>query len=199
MQCFTFRRKHMTGSQRILAIAIAGVMLIGGYAFGRMGETPRTNAEDAKTALTSESTVAPAQTTQATADSQAFYLSDYKTGYTEGFNSVKNGVSTMPITTAREGYNEGYKAGIADAVKTQEAPRSAVASTRFAQQEQVYRPVATQRRGPSKLKTALTIAAPAAIGAGIGAGVGGGKGAAVGALVGGGGGALYHLIKNKDR
>lgn len=193
----------MTGSQRILAIAIAGVMLIGGYAFGRMGETPKTSAEDAKTALTSDAPVAPAQTTQAAADSQAFYLSDYKTGYTEGFNSVKSGIAASPINTTREGYNEGYKAGIADAMKAQtEVPRAAnssVATTRFAQQEQVYRPVATQRRGPSKLKTALTIAAPAAIGAGIGAGVGGGKGAAVGALVGGGGGALYHLIKNKDR
>jgi hypothetical protein len=56
-----------------------------------------------------------------------------------------------------------------------------------------------RRRGDSKLKTVLTIAAPAAIGAGIGAAAGGGRGAAAGALIGGGGGALYQVIKNRDR
>ncbi|HQR32887.1 MAG TPA: hypothetical protein PLK30_09125, partial [Blastocatellia bacterium] len=63
----------------------------------------------------------------------------------------------------------------------------------------VYKPATypTKRHGSSKLKTALTIAAPAAIGAGIGAAAGGKKGAGVGALIGGGGGALYHLIKNR--
>jgi hypothetical protein len=49
----------------------------------------------------------------------------------------------------------------------------------------------------SKLRTALRIAAPAAIGAGVGAMVGGKKGAGVGALLGGGGGAIYALIKNR--
>jgi hypothetical protein len=54
-----------------------------------------------------------------------------------------------------------------------------------------------QRRRNSKLRTALQIAAPAAIGAGVGAMVGGKKGAGVGALLGGGGGAVYALIKNR--
>jgi hypothetical protein len=65
----------------------------------------------------------------------------------------------------------------------------------------VYRPSGSsaRRRGDSKLKTVLTIAAPAAIGAGIGAAAGGGKGAAAGALIGGGGGALYHVLKNRNR
>jgi len=53
------------------------------------------------------------------------------------------------------------------------------------------------RRRDSTLRTALTIAAPAAVGAGVGALAGGGKGAAVGALLGGGGGAIYHLIKRR--
>ena len=43
----------------------------------------------------------------------------------------------------------------------------------------------------------LTVAAPAAIGAGVGALVSGKKGALVGALLGGGGGAAYHLIRNR--
>jgi hypothetical protein len=54
-----------------------------------------------------------------------------------------------------------------------------------------------QRRRNSKLRTALQIAAPAAIGAGVGAMIGGKKGAGVGALLGGGGGAVYALIKNR--
>ena|SRR5215813_2988198 len=52
-------------------------------------------------------------------------------------------------------------------------------------------------RRSSKLRTFLTIAAPAAFGAGIGALVGGKKGAGVGALFGGGGGATYYLLKNR--
>ncbi len=54
-------------------------------------------------------------------------------------------------------------------------------------------------RRNSKLRTALTIAAPAAVGAGIGALAGGKKGAGVGALLGGGGGAIYHLYKSRPR
>ncbi|MBI3651968.1 MAG: hypothetical protein HY231_13190 [Acidobacteria bacterium] len=51
----------------------------------------------------------------------------------------------------------------------------------------------------SKTRTALTIAAPAAIGAGLGALFGGKKGAGIGALLGGGGGAAYHLLKHRNR
>jgi hypothetical protein len=177
----------------MLAIAIAGVMLIGGFAFGRMGETPSTNAEANK--LTESA--APVAPVPAAAENQSFYLSDYKTGYADGFNAVKTG-QAVPINTTRDGYNDGYKQGIADAYQAS-ANRQATGSARLAQQEQVYRAPVQTRRGGSKLKTALTIAAPAAIGAGIGAATGGGKGAAAGALIGGGGGALYHLIKNRDK
>ena len=72
--------------------------------------------------------------------------------------------------------------------------------TRVAPVRMSYRPVvypARERRHGSKFKTALTIAAPAAIGAGIGLAAGGGKGAGVGALIGGGGGALYHMFKDR--
>lgn len=55
-----------------------------------------------------------------------------------------------------------------------------------------------RRGGRSSLgRTVLTIAAPAAVAAGVGALVGGKKGAVVGALLGGGGGAAYHLIRNR--
>ena len=58
---------------------------------------------------------------------------------------------------------------------------------------------ARRRRSGSKLRTALRIAAPAALGAGIGVLAGGKKGAAAGALLGGGGGALYHLFQSRRR
>jgi uncharacterized membrane protein len=70
---------------------------------------------------------------------------------------------------------------------------------RVVQREVVYRSAPAARKKNSTLKTVLTIAAPAAVGAGVGGAVGGGKGAGVGALIGGGGGALYHLIKNRDQ
>ncbi len=194
----------MTGTQRLLAVVIAGAMLVGGFAFGRMAETPKTSAEEGKTAL---SATAPETATQAASENQAFYLTDYKTGYDEGYNAGMNGIASGVNNTTRAGFNEGFKEGYADGYQARAnqqtlsgSPRPAPTGNRFAQQQVVYRPVTTAKRsGPSKLNTALTIAAPAAIGAGIGAAAGGKKGAAVGALVGGGGGALYHLIKNRDR
>jgi hypothetical protein len=195
----------MTGTQRLLAVVIAGAMLVGGFAFGRMAETPKTNAEEGKTALVNST--APEVAPQAASENQAFYLTDYKTGYDEGYNAGMNGVASGVNNTTRAGFNEGFKEGYADGYQARanqqtvsESARPVATGNRFAQQQVVYRPVTTAKRsGNSKLKTALTIAAPAAIGAGIGAAAGGKKGAAVGALVGGGGGALYHLIKNRDR
>lgn len=194
----------MTGSQRILAVAIAGTMLLGGFAFGRMGDTPNASAEINKSSLNTAAPGTPVAGTQASAENQSFYLSDYKTGYAEGFNAVSAGQTAAPINTSREGYNEGYKQGFADAYQggTPQAAKTATVAapvTRLAQQEQVFRPAPVQAKKSSKLKTVLTIAAPAAIGAGVGAAVGGGKGAGVGALVGGGGGALYHLLKNRNK
>ena len=62
-----------------------------------------------------------------------------------------------------------------------------------------YRPAYYSRRSRSgsKTRTALRIAAPAALGAGIGVLAGGKKGAAAGALLGGGSGAIYHLFKSR--
>jgi hypothetical protein len=54
-------------------------------------------------------------------------------------------------------------------------------------------------RRNSTRDTILRIAAPAAVAAGVGALLGGKKGAAVGALFGGGGGAIYHLVRNRNR
>jgi len=185
----------MTGTTRLLAVVIAGAMLIGGFAFGRMAETPKTNAEEGKPALNS---TAPEAAPQAATENQAFYLTDYKTGYDEGYNAGMNGIASGVNNTTRAGFNEGFKEGYADGYQARATQQTT--GNRFAQQQVVYRPATTaRRRGSSKLKTALTIAAPAAIGAGIGVAAGGKKGAAVGALVGGGGGALYHLIKNRDR
>lgn len=193
----------MTGSQRILGIVIAAAMLISGFAFGRMAETPKTTAEESKASLNSATpnSTAPAAN-EAANSNQAFYLTDFKTGYNDGYSAGMNGQNSGAINTNRPGYNEGFKDGYADGYKAlNESPSARPAgTTRLARQEVVYRSSGTvaRRQGSSKLKTALTIAAPAAIGAGIGAAAGGGRGAAAGALIGGGGGALYHLIKNRN-
>jgi hypothetical protein len=201
----------MTKSQRILAIVLGAAMLISGFAFGRMAETPKTTAEEGKASLaTAEpssspipeaSPVAPAETTAAASESQAFYLSDFKTGYTDGYNAGKSGQSSSVTSTTRAGYNDGFKDGYADGFQARANQSAARPVNRATRQEVVYRSSggSVRRRGDSKLKTVLTIAAPAAIGAGIGAAAGGGRGAAAGALIGGGGGALYQVLKNRNR
>jgi hypothetical protein len=199
----------MTKSQRILAIVLGAAMLISGFAFGRMAETPKTTAEESNLAVTpspapasspSPESVSTA-TTEAAAENQAFYLSDFKTGYTDGYNAGASGQSSSVINTTRAGYNDGFKDGYADGFQARAKQGTGRTATRAARQEVVYRSSGgtVRRRGDSKLKTVLTIAAPAAIGAGIGAAAGGGRGAAAGALIGGGGGALYHIIKNRKR
>lgn len=204
--------RFMTKSQRIFAIVLGAAMLISGFAFGRMAETPKTTAEESKsTVATSPSPLSSATpetlttaTTEAANENQAFYLSDFKTGYTDGYNAGMNGQSSGVASTTRAGYNDGFKGGYADGFQARAKQSTARPATRLARQEVVYRPSgaparSARRSGNSKLKTVLTIAAPAAVGAGIGAAAGGGKGAAAGALIGGGGGALYHLIKNRNR
>ncbi|MDX2031895.1 MAG: hypothetical protein SF339_14565 [Blastocatellia bacterium] len=191
----------MNGTQRLLAVAVGCAILLGGFAFGRMTESPRTNAEENKATVNQLQPAQPQQPeTAAAAENQTFYLTDYKTGYNDGFNAGTGSQTAATIQTDRTGYNDGYKEGYADAIQTKAAPQpTRMAAARVAQPGVEYRATTAQpRRGPSKLKTALTIAAPAAIGAGIGAAAGGGKGAAAGALIGGGGGALYHVIKNKN-
>jgi hypothetical protein len=199
----------MTKSQRILAVVLGAAMLISGFAFGRMAETPKTTAEESKSALTSApapsnspmpESLSPA-TTEASSENQAFYLIDFKTGYTDGYNAGKSGQSSSVNNTTRAGYNDGFKNGYADGFQSRAKQGVARPVTGVARQEVVYRSSGgtVRRRCDSKLKTVLTIAAPAAIGAGIGAAAGGGRGAAAGALIGGGGGALYQVIKNRDR
>ena len=199
----------MTKSQRILAIVLGAAMLISGFAFGRMAETPKTVAEESKsslaTATSPSSSPSPeaspstsAETTAAASESQAFYLSDFKTGYTDGYNAGTSGQSSSVVNTTRAGYNDGFKNGYADGFQTRAKQGVTRPVSRASRQEVVYRSSA-RRRGDSKLKTVLTIAAPAAIGAGIGAAAGGGRGAAAGALIGGGGGALYQVLKNRNR
>ncbi|MBO0859266.1 MAG: hypothetical protein J2P21_12450 [Chloracidobacterium sp.] len=207
----------MTKSQRILAIILGAAMLISGFAFGRMAETPKSTAEERAAAalVTSPSPLSspspeslPSATPEvsttasgAASENQAFYLSDFKTGYTDGYNAGADGQSSSVTSSTRAGYNDGFKDGFADGFQARVKSVTAGPVTRAARQEVVYRSsgAPVRRGGNSKLKTVLTIAAPAAIGAGIGAAAGGGRGAAAGALIGGGGGALYHLFKNRNR
>lgn len=200
----------MTRTQRILSIALSGALLLSGFALGKMTDSSDPKAASDKQNLAAATTPAAAEPGS---ENQAFYLTDYKAGYSEGYNQGLTGQGTGVANTAREGYNAGFKEGFADGcqhrLEPQQTAQNGIAPIQYSAQPVSYRsgrtrvvyrdrPVYyTQRRKSSKLRTALTIAAPAAIGAGIGALAGGKKGAGVGALLGGGGGALYHLFKNR--
>ena len=193
----------MTKGQRIITIVLSGVLLIAGFAFGRVTHSSNVAAEK-----TSEPV---ANNTQPNSPA---YLSDYQMGYREGYNAGLSGqeantpVKMNAAYSEREGYCSGFKEGFAKGYQTH--LQSGSTSSGYAQpvayssaRPVAYRSSSRTRvvyyerrpRRSSKLKTVLTIAAPAAIGAGIGGIAGGGKGAGIGALIGGGGGALYHLIK----
>jgi hypothetical protein len=199
----------MTRTQRIVSIALSGVLLVSGFALGKLSDSSDPKAADKPNAAATPAAV------EAGSESQAFYLSDYKTGYSEGYRQGLTGEGSSTAFTSREGYNAGFKDGFAKGFENRVEPQTAtqqnVAANGYAVQPVSYRPGRTRvvyrnrpvyyqarPRKSSKLRTALTIAAPAAIGAGVGALAGGKKGAGVGALIGGGGGALYHLLKNRN-
>lgn len=199
----------MTRTQRIISIALSGALLLSGFAFGRLTGASNTAAAENTNQPVASSTQ-PSSSSEANGKSAA-NLVDYQTGYREGYNAGLAGqettlatVSTNAAYSERAGYSEGFKTGFADGYKMRAQSGSEVTGISYAARPVVYRSGRTQvvyrerrRRGGSKLKTALTIAAPAAIGAGIGGIAGGGKGAGIGALLGGGGGALYHLLKKR--
>lgn len=199
----------MTLKQRIIAISIASALMLSGFAFGRIIESPKNTSAQENNAVTNplpfaSSQPQPAETaSSANAETEAFYLKDFKTGYDEGYNSAATGQTVSVASTDRAGYNEGFKQGYADAYQARQLnkqPAAAPVAYRSGSQQTAYRSSAPVRKsGNSKLKTVLTIAAPAAVGAGIGAAAGGKKGAAIGALIGGGGGAAYHLYKNRNK
>ncbi|MEP7272082.1 MAG: hypothetical protein ABI882_11305 [Acidobacteriota bacterium] len=187
---------------RLILIGLVGAILLTGFAFGRITGPETANAfnEPAKV----ESGPAPS----AVSEAQTFYLSDFKTGYGDGFaNGLSAEGSAATATTTRAGYNDGFKQGFAAGYESRvsDVPAAPVSRLRSAptRERVVYRsvererPVLEGRKKNSTLKTVLTIAVPAALGAGVGGAIGGKKGAGVGALLGGGGGGLYHLIKNK--
>jgi hypothetical protein len=191
----------MTRSHRIIAVALVSLFLVTGFAVGRFTKSSNTSAAAETTpAVAVDNAPAPENAN----NHDQFYLSDFKTGYNDGYQaglSKQAGVAT--VDTSRPGYNEGYKEGYTDAYQTE--PTEA-ASVRPATRERVvYRTVSrpvyrsSGHRGGSKLRKVLTIAAPAAVGAGLGALIGGKKGAGVGALLGGGGGAFYLLSKRHRR
>ena len=199
----------MNRSQRIIAFSLIAILLLTGFAIGRFtGSSDKVAAEETAKVAGSVDTQ-PAPVNEASAPESKFYLSDYKVGYNEGFKAARKGENGAFPETTRAGYNDGYKEGYGDALQneaegeaTEPVARQAVV-TRAPAQRTVYRTVTRpvyvqqQRRGSSKFRKALTIAAPAAIGAGIGAMFGGKKGAGIGALLGGGGGAAYLLTRKR--
>ena len=185
---------------RLATIAVFGLLLLAGFAFGRLMVR-----EDAAHAFNNTTASAsPTASPSPVAEADAFYLSDFKTGFADGYASAISGDSSGTVSSTRTGYNDGYKQGFSEGFQAKVSETSTHPTVVRSRSDRVVyrtvsqeRPVFTERRGSSKLKTALTIAAPAAIGAGVGGAVGGKKGAGVGALLGGGGGALYYLIKNR--
>jgi hypothetical protein len=200
----------MTIKHKIIAASLIGLLLMMGFVVGRATISTATSAAEANPAMLSHGEAQPATAKPADATKDQFYLSDFKTGYNDGYQAGNKGM-TGPATveTDRAGYNEGYKEGYTDAYQAQAGENGepdARPAVRTASRERVvYRSVAQPvyrapaRKGRSKLKTALTIGAPAAIGAGIGAMFAGKKGAGIGALLGGGGGAIYELRKRRNR
>ncbi len=199
----------MTQIQRMIAITVSAALLLSAFALGKMTSTSDPSAAEKNAAMVSANNPTAASTVAASAanpDAQAFYLTDYKTGYDEGFQQGKTGQGTSVLNSMRTGFNDGFKEGYSAGTETRLAPqpiqtRTVVQPTSYkqARSQVVYqdRPAYHQPRRSSKMRTALTIAAPAAVGAGIGALAGGKKGAGAGALIGGGGGLLYHLFKNR--
>lgn len=199
----------MTRIHRFIALALSGALLISGFAIGRWTTPTTVSATERSAATVASTSTAQPNSTEPGNENASLYLSDYKAGYKDGFHSGVSGQGTGLANSSRAGYNEGFSEGYANSHQVQLRPqpvqlnafaptdneREAVRSARVSRSSRtVYY---EQRPRHSKLKTALTIAAPAALGAGIGALAGGKKGAGVGALVGGGGGALYHLFKNR--
>jgi hypothetical protein len=187
---------------RVIAIAIAGVLLLSGYVFGRITDATKSNAADENKPAANQLTTDNTTASKAAKENEQFYLSDFKTGYTTGYNAGLAGEESLAQNSDRPGYNEGFKQGYADGFKSRVGNQNVAASSvrtspRVVRERVVYR--SAPRKKNSTLNTVLTIAAPAAIGAGVGGAVGGGKGAGVGAAIGGGGGALYHLIKNRNK
>ncbi len=199
----------MNRSQRIIAFSLIAILLLTGFAIGRLtGSSDKVAAEGTAKVASSVDTQ-PAPVNEATERESNFYLSDFKVGYNEGYKAGVGGQNGAFPETQRSGYNDGYKQGYGDALQNQAAGESTepvarqASVSRASGQRTVYRTVTRpvyvqqQRRGSSKLRKALTIAAPAAIGAGLGALFGSKKGAGVGALLGGGGGAVYLLTKKR--
>lgn len=201
----------MTRVQRFISLALSGVLLISGFAIGRWTTPTTASANESGTVATVTPTPVPMAMPASNSEASSFYLSDYKTGYNDGYNASVTGQGSGVANSSRPGYNEGFKEGYANGYQTRLRPQpvqlnafapvervEAAPVRRSSNYSTVDRTVYYERKPRnSKLKTALTIAAPAAVGAGIGALAGGKKGAGVGALIGGGGGALYHLFKNR--
>lgn len=204
-----------TMKRKIIAVALPVALVASGFALDRLSTPSPANAltNPAAATPTNAPTTRAMNTAPATYSEQDFYLSDYKQGYSEGFRQARNGEDASLVNSSRPGYNEGFKEGYANGYQeiadkqdgsnspVREAqPQSVVYRTQrssyAARPTYVYREPRRSKMGP-KTKAALRIAAPAAIGAGIGALAGGKKGAGVGALIGGGGGALYHLWKER--
>ena len=185
----------MTRTHRILAIALAGAVLLSSFALGRWTNGPQASAETSSALPTATGAAVSGPARSGNAERKT-YLQDYKAGYDAGYNTALTGQMAQVPETDQAAYNEGFKQGYANAhqlstVAVPAAPSNTVRTVRY-----VAVPARAKRRN-SKLRTVLTIAGPAAVGAGIGALAGGGKGAGVGALLGGGGGAIYHLIKRR--
>jgi hypothetical protein len=199
----------MNRGNRIIVIILSGALLLSGFAFGRWVNPSNSTAAEGPNQLTANGEQPNSAANAKGASEAQAYLNDYKSGYSGGYRAgLTDLAANSGNNNQRPGYSEGFKKGFADGYQVRinhEAALLGAAEEGVSAQPVAYRRTtsrrtssARNRRGSSKLKTALTIAAPAAIGAGVGALAGGKKGAGVGALLGGGGGALYHLLKKRD-
>ncbi|HXG91061.1 MAG TPA: hypothetical protein VNN73_01670 [Blastocatellia bacterium] len=207
-------------STKFIAIVLAAVIAAAGVlAISNSGSSSRVARNDAngqvvKTALAADSE----------ASSEAF-ISDFKSGYADGFNAGVAGLSypdQASMTSNARGYLDGFSQGYTDGQNQQSNLRSKLCgntaeysttsgvygsrsyrSSRVASSrvlgDRYYERREVDRGIGSTARKALLIAGGAAIGAGLGGAFGGKKGAIIGALVGGGAGTVGALTHHPRR
>ena len=213
-------------STKFIAIVLAAVLAAAGVlAFSNSGS--KTQKAEFASAPGSVVPSAQAAETDPTVNTEA-YLSDFKSGYADGFNSGVAGMSypdQSSMTNSSRGYLDGFSQGYTDGQSQQASLRSQLCQTataaaytaspaysrsRFVSSRSsrvlgdrtdgdYYARERVDRGIGTTARRALLIAGGAAAGAGLGGAIGGKKGAIIGALAGGGTGTALAFTKKPSR
>lgn len=218
----------MTNRHKIIAAIIIGVLAVAGVsAFNTSSTTTRGNKQVAS--ATSANAVPANTPTAADAETNSYaYISDFKMGYSDGFNEGVSGFAYPDqslLANSTRGYTDGFSQGYNEGQTQQAALANRLcsqasitdgASSGLRQQSYGSGGSSSSGSAPSSgvlgareekvdnglstnTRRALLIGGGAAAGAGLGGAFGGKKGALVGALVGGGTGTALAFTKKPKR